>query len=184
MAKRYYYVKLDENFLDDVNIRRLRGVAGGSEYIIAYLKLILRTIRTGGLIEIVEGADMIEEIALLLNEPIKNVRFTLKYLQKYGLIQIHEMTVSVNYSMENVGSEADSTRRVREYRQRQKLLQCNADCNDDVTIYRTTVTADTNLEQQLQDIIDKYDLDKTVSTLERGFCKIHSKVIHKTKFEE
>lgn len=162
MAKRYYYVKLDENFLDDVNIRRLRGVAGGSEYVIAYLKLILRTIRTGGLIEIIEGADMVDEIALLIDEPIKNVRFTLKYLKKYGLIQIHEMTLNVNYSMEHVGSEADSTRRVKDYRRRQRALHCNAECNEVVTINRTR--QETDIEQQ-QGLIETLDVQKTVKAL-------------------
>ena len=162
MAKRYYYVKLDENFLDDVNIRRLRSIAGGLEYVICYLKLILRTIRTGGLIEIIEGADMVDEIALLINEPIKNIKFTLKYLEKYGLIQIHEMILSVNYSMENVGSEADSTRRVKDYRRRQRALQCNAKCNEVVTINRTR--EETEKEQQ-QCLIETFGLQKTVEAL-------------------
>lgn len=162
MAKRYYYVKLDENFLDDVNIRRLRGIAGGSEYVICYLKLILRTIRTGGMIEIIEGADMVDEIALLINEPIKNVKFTLKYLKKYGLIQIHEMILNVNYSMENVGSEADSTRRVKEYRRRQRALHCNALCNEVVTINRTR--EETDIEQQ-HCMIETFGLQKTIEAL-------------------
>ena len=165
MAKRYYYVKLDENFLDDVNIRRLRSIAGGSEYVICYLKLILRTIRTGGLIEIIEGADMVDEIALLINEPIKNIKFTLKYLKKYGLIEIHEMILSVNYSMENVGSEADSTRRVKEYRRRQRALQCNAKCNEVVTINREET--DTDIEQQ-QEQIETLGVQKTVEALSQA----------------
>ncbi len=130
--KRYYYVKLDENFLDDVNIKRLRKIAGGAEYVIVFLKMILKTIKTDGVVEVIDGADMVEEMALLLDEPKENVRFVLQYLQTYGLIEVHEMSVVVNYALENVGTESDSAKRVREFRQRQKALQCNVlQCNDD-----------------------------------------------------
>ena len=66
-----------------------------------------------------------------------NVAYLLSYLEKYKLIDcIEENKYALVEAMGAIGSEAESTKRVREYRARQKALQCN----DNVTDMKRDVT--------------------------------------------
>ncbi len=81
------------------------------------------------------------EIALALDEDAENVKLTLSFLQRHGLIEICDYD---EYQLTEVptiiGSETASAMRVREHRERKKqlaagggLLQCNTtetDCNN------------------------------------------------------
>ena len=81
------------------------------------------------------------EIALALDEDAENVKLTLAFLQRHGLIEIGD---DDEYQLTEVptiiGSETASAMRVREHRERKKqlvtegsLLQCNmseTDCNN------------------------------------------------------
>ena len=73
------------------------------------------------------------EIALALDEDAENVKLTLAFLQRHGLIEICD---DCEYQLTEVptitGSETASAMRVREHRERKKqavgngrLLQCN-----------------------------------------------------------
>ena len=81
------------------------------------------------------------EIALALDEDAENVKLTLAFLQRHGLIEIGD---DDEYQLTEVptiiGSETASAMRVREHRERKKqsdtegrLLQCNTNetaCNN------------------------------------------------------
>ena len=41
MAKRYYWLKLKDDYLDSPKIKKLRKIAGGDTYTIIYLKMQL-----------------------------------------------------------------------------------------------------------------------------------------------
>ncbi len=144
-GKRYFWLRMEEDFLDNRDIRRLRARAGGADYVICYLKLILRTIRSSGVIEIMADDDIVSEVAVIIDEPRDNVSAVLAYLQKYDMIQITEMnSVIVNYTKNHVGSECESAPRVRAHREREKkeALQCNNNV--------TPSDAKCNTEQQQQ----------------------------------
>lgn len=144
-GKRYFWLRMEEDFLDNRDIRRLRARAGGADYVICYLKLILRTIRSSGVIEIMADDDIVSEVAVIIDEPRDNVSAVLAYLQKYDMIQITEMnSVIVNYTKDHVGSECESAPRVRAHREREKkeALQCNNNV--------TPSDAKCNTEQQQQ----------------------------------
>ena len=40
MGKRYYWLKLPDDFFGDKAIKRLRKIAGGDTYVIIYLKMM------------------------------------------------------------------------------------------------------------------------------------------------
>ena len=144
-GKRYFWLRMEEDFLDNRDIRRLRARAGGADYLICYLKIILRTIRSSGVIEIMADDDIVSEVAVIIDEPRDNVSAVLAYLQKYDMIQITEMnSVIVNYTKDHVGSECESAPRVRAHREREKkeALQCNNNV--------TPPDAKCNTEQQKQ----------------------------------
>ena len=50
MDKKYYWLKLKEDFFQDVRMKKLRKVAGGDTYTIIYLKLQLLSIKNNGVL--------------------------------------------------------------------------------------------------------------------------------------
>ena len=127
-GKRYYWLKLYDDFFGSLRIKKLRKMAGGDTYIIIYLKMQLKAMKSEGVLRFkgVE-ADFVEELALDLDEEPDNVRVVLAYLVSCGLCETSDnINFFLPYSVENTGSETASAQRVRDFRAKQ-ALQCNTD---------------------------------------------------------
>lgn len=127
MAKRYYWLKLKDDFFNKREVKKLRKIAGGDTFTIIYLKLLLLSIKNEGKI-FYEGVEssFAEEMALELDEDVENVSLTLTFLQSQNLIEEIEFDeFLLPEAMKSIGSETDSAERVRKHRVGQKLLQCN-----------------------------------------------------------
>ena len=135
MGKRYYWLKLPDDFFRQKAIKKLRKIAGGDTYTVIYLKMLLTAIRQGGKLyfEDVED-DFYEELALDLDEDADNVQVTVQFLLAQGLMQQDSETEYTLPECEKMtGSECASAERVRAHRER-NALQCNADvtgCNEE-----------------------------------------------------
>ena len=116
MAKRFFWLKLKEDYFDSPRIKKLRKIAGGDTYTVIYLKMQLLSIKNQGVIEY-EGIEptFCEELALKLNEEPENVEVTLSYLASQGLI---EESGSGAYllpeALKGIGSENESAERVKD----------------------------------------------------------------------
>ncbi len=148
MAKRYYWLKLKADWFSDKRIKKLRSIAGGDTHTIIYLKMMLLSLKDEGKLYF-EGVEdnFALEIALALDEDAENVKLTLAFLQRHGLIEIgDDDEYQLTEVPEIIGSETASTIRSRECRERkkqltleQKALQCNADetgCNNPQQVCR------------------------------------------------
>ena len=126
-GKRYFWLKLKEDFFGSKRIKKLRNMAGGDTYLIIYLKLQLKAMKTDGIIQFDHLEDNImDDLALDLDEKPDDVAATLIYLTHCGLAETSDQeTFYFPYAVENVGSENSSAARVREYRKKQKALHCN-----------------------------------------------------------
>ena len=49
LAKRYYWLKLPDDWFRQKPIKKLRKIAGGDTYTIIYLKMMLKTVDNNGL---------------------------------------------------------------------------------------------------------------------------------------
>lgn len=127
--KRYYWLKLMDDFFDSKRIKKLRKMAGGDTYTIIYLKMQLLSLKKGGYLEYSGLEDeFYKEIALDIDEDEINVQVTIQYLLSCGLLETSD---SIEYKLpfvqDNLGSETASTRRSRKSRENaQKALQCNS----------------------------------------------------------
>ena len=131
MAKRYYWLKLPENFFRQLPIKKLRRIAGGDTYTVIYLKMLLLSLKQDGRIYF-EGVEenFSEELALELDEEEENVKVTVRFLLAHGLMKLVDETEYVLTQCSNmVGSESASAERVRRHREN-KALQCNVDVTD------------------------------------------------------
>ena len=129
--RRYYWLKLKEDFFTDKRIKRLRRISGGDTYTIIYLKLLLLSLKNSGKIYY-DGVetDFIKELALTIDETEDDVMVTVNYLVAQNLMEtIVENDEYFLTEIPNlIGSETASTRRSRKsraYRENQKVLQCN-----------------------------------------------------------
>ena len=129
--KKYFWLKLKDDFFKTKEIKKLRKIAGGDTYTIIYLKMQLLSIKNEGKLYF-EGIEdnFIDELSLELDEPSENIEITLNYLKMHNLI---EESTTDSYLLpkvlSSIGKESDSAERVRRHRaikdQEKKMLQCN-----------------------------------------------------------
>ena len=126
--KRYYWLKLQNDFFSRKEIKRLRRIAGGDTLTIIYLKMLCRSLKDNGKLYY-DGLDndFVSELAMDIDEDTENVQITVNYLIKTGLLeQIDEVEYTLKDAESNTGTETAVAARVRKHRERQKALQCNA----------------------------------------------------------
>ena len=156
-AKKYYWLKLKEDFFRDKKIKKLRRIAGGDTFTIIYLKMQLLSLQHEGKLffDNVEE-NFVEELALEIDEEIENVSVTVAYLLKNGLLEeVEDDSYILPQAIQSIGSESSSAERVRRHRAKKKkqlpepeknpelpepekpMLQCNTsvtNCNTEIEI--------------------------------------------------
>ncbi len=129
--KKYYWYKLKQGFFEEKTQKFLRQLPGGDTLLIIYLKLMLTATSSEGVIkydELMPSCE--EELALILDEDVANVRLTLTALEKAGAIEWWDNNRLYMTAVKSLtGKEGASTERVRKHREKKKLLalQCNTD---------------------------------------------------------
>ena len=137
--KRYYWIQLAQDFFKSKEMKLLRKIAGGDTHTIIYLKMMLISLEDGGHIYYDGLADnLAEEIALVIDENVEDIKITLIFLESKGLLTRNsDRDYFLEQVPEMVGSETASARRVRKFRENQLALQCNNDVtkrNGDIDI--------------------------------------------------
>ena len=148
--KRYFWIQLAQDFFKSKEMKLLRKIAGGDTHTIIYLKMMLISLEDGGHIYYDGLADnLAEEIALVIDENVEDIKITLIFLESKGLLTRNsDRDYFLEQVPEMVGSETASARRVRKFRENQSALQCNTDetkCNGDIDIEKDI---DTEIEKE------------------------------------
>nr|DAV22565.1 MAG TPA: replisome organizer protein [Caudoviricetes sp.] len=116
--KRYYWLKLQNDFFSRKEIKRLRRIAGGDTLTIIYLKMLCRSLKDNGKLYY-DGLDndFVSELAMDIDEDTENVQITVNYLIKTGLLeQIDEVEYTLKDAENNTGSETAAAGRMRRCR--------------------------------------------------------------------
>ena len=134
--KRYYWIQLAQDFFKSKEMKLLRKIAGGDTHTIIYLKMMLISLEDGGHIYYDGLADnLAEEIALVIDENVEDIKITLIFLESKSLLtKINDRDYFLEQVPEMVGSETASTRRSRKHREL-RGLHCNTiatTCNGDI----------------------------------------------------
>ena len=129
--KKKYWLKIEKGFLNSSHIKVIKNMPNGKDYIIFYLAIMLESTGTEGHLRFNELVPYNEEmLASVTDTNVDIVRTAMKIFQGLGLISIlQDGTIFLPDVPNRVGKESESAERVRLYRKRQGLLQCN----DDVT---------------------------------------------------
>lgn len=150
LGKKYFWLKLKDDFFNQKEIKMLRRVAGGDTYTIIYLKMLLLSLKNDGKIYYDGIAEnMIEETALEIDEDIENVQITFTYLLKKGLIEtVHEDEIEMTNIASMIGSETDAA--VRKRRQRLKEKRDIVTEQSHLGHIEIEIEKDIELEKELQ----------------------------------
>ena len=171
--KRYYWLKLEENYFDLKVQKALRKLPSGSDMLICYLKMQLKYLNTGGIIEYQGICETLaQELAMDIDEEEDLVKMTLSILDKWKVIEPCDSGIYIAEMQERIGSKSDIALRVAKHREKQKMLHCNNDvtkCNSIKDIEK-----DIDIEKEKDIEIDKNNIcayleqnfGRTISPLE------------------
>lgn len=158
MAKKYVWLKLKEDFFQQRTIKKLRKIAGGDTYTIIYLKLQLLSLTDEGKL-FYEGIEdtFAEEMALAIDEEVENVKITLMFLEKNGLLErVDADEYTLLEVINSIGSESAAAERMRKMREAKKLnnIEDKTEKSNIVTLLLQSVT-NSYTEKEEEKEIDK-----------------------------
>ena len=136
-SKKKYWLKLDKNFLKSSQMKVIKSMPNGKDYIIFYLSLMLESVETVGHLRFTSLVPYNAEMLSAVTETnIDIVRNAIKIFCELGLMKIFDDgTIFIPEVPKITGKESESAERVRKFREKQKqeMLQCNTNvtnCND------------------------------------------------------
>lgn len=150
--KKYYWLKLKDDFFRDKKMKKLRNIAGGDTYTIIYLKMQLLSLKNSGVLIFENVEDTFEEeIALEIDEKVEDVKVCLLYLEKTGLLECKDNEYILPQTIDCIGSETATAKRMRRSRERKKQLemsQCYADVTNGYTEIEKDIDIDIDIEKE------------------------------------
>lgn len=126
--KKYYWLKLKEDFFEEDTLQWLEEQEHGTEYCLFYLKLCLKSLKTNGLLIRTVGQMLIPYDAKKLSEitrtNIDTVKVAMELFKGIGLVQILENGGIFLTELQNmVGSETNKAQIMRNKREKDKKLK-------------------------------------------------------------
>ena len=130
MEKRFYWLKLKDNFFQEDAIEWLEEQQNGKEYVLFYLKLCLKSLRNNGVLVRKVGDILIPYDVAKLAEITKTnpdtVVVAMEILKKIGLVDVYQNgEIYMKCLSDLVGSESASREAVKKREQRKKLKEAN-----------------------------------------------------------
>ena len=136
-SKRYYWLKLKEDFFEDDTITFIEQQQNGEKYTAFYLKLCCKALKYEGRLIRYVGSTLMPydefSLARLTKTDVDTVRVALSLFQQIGLIERLETgEIYLSQLDEMTGTECDTAARMRRSRAREKQKkilpsQCNAE---------------------------------------------------------
>lgn len=128
--KRYYWLKLPEDFYDDDTIQWIEDQENGAAYVNFYLKLLLKSLSDDGRLIRYVGQRLIpydvKSLSRLTNTDTDTVRVALELFVKIGLVErLDTGEIYMSQIDEMIGSETQAATRMRKMRARKALKSDN-----------------------------------------------------------
>lgn len=122
-GKKYYWLKLKNDFFGTKEIKKLRKIAGGDTFTIIYLKMQLLSIKNDGLIKYDGTEENLEEqLSLEIDEEPEDIKLTLMFLEANNLFEnMNENEYLLNKVPDLIGSETGAAKRMRALRERNNV---------------------------------------------------------------
>lgn len=130
MAKKYYWMKLREDFFDDDTIEWLEEQPNGKEYSLFYLKLCLKSVKTNGMLIRNVGNIFVpydtKKLSEITHTDYDTAVVAMEIFKNIGLVDILEGgQINIPRMEEMIGSETDKAAMMRKIREQKKILEGN-----------------------------------------------------------
>lgn len=118
--KKYYYLKLNENFFDQQKIQVLEGMKEGDTYVTILLKLYLKSLMQEGRLMLTEYVPYDPEtLSAITHKPVAIIEKAIKIFMQYGFVEILDNGAIYMTDIQNfIGQSSSEADRIREYRKR------------------------------------------------------------------
>ncbi len=159
--KKYYYLKLKEDFFDNEEMKVLESMKNGVEYQNVYLKMCLLSLKSDGALLFKNMLPYsIEMLSSVLRVNIDTIKTAIEIFEKIGLITITDTeTIYMTDIQTLVGQSSTEAERVKRYRQnlaQKKLEQIEAHSEDECTnVVQMYETCTENVQNCTPEIRDK-----------------------------
>lgn len=165
--KKYYWLKLKENFFEEDTIAWIEEQPNGKEYSLFYLKLCLKSLKTNGLLIRNVGQMIVpydaKTLSKITNTDVDTVMVALELFKQIGLIQMLENGEIYLTQLENmVGSETSKAQLMRNKRakDKQKTIEGNIVTKELPNCY-TEIEIEKDIEKDIEiDIEIEKELEK------------------------
>ena len=160
--KKRYWLKLDKDFLKSSQIKVIKNMPNGKDYVIFYLALMLESVETIGHLRFSNLVPYNEDmLASVTDTNVDIVRTSVKIFESLGLMEIlDDGTIYMTQVAEMTGKESESAERVRRYRLKQKQ-QLALQGNGNVTNSNDNKEEDKQSTENKEDV--KEDLLQTTT---------------------
>ena len=123
-TKKFFWLKLNRDFLKRHDIKIIKSMENGKDYIIFYLALLLESIDHEGHLRFSNTIPYDDKmLSIITDTNIDIVKCAIKIFQQLGLMEIlDDMTIYMTETQKMLGFETDWAKKKREYR---KALETN-----------------------------------------------------------
>lgn len=148
-SKRYYWLKLNENFFEREEIRIIEDMKNGKDYIIFYMKLLLKSVGTEGVLKfrgvIPYTSEMLSSIT---NTDVDTVKVAIKMFTELGLMDLwDDGTLFMAETQNMIGSETGWAKKKRKQRDKGDNVPLN---KDNVPSLSPTCPTEIDIELELE----------------------------------
>ena len=148
--KKYYWLKLNLDFFDKEETKLIENMPNGKEYIIFYMKLLLKSANSEGRLmfrEVIPYTD--EMLASITNTNIDVVRSAVKLFLSLGMMKKLDDGALFLHEVQNmIGSETVAAKKKRAYREKKKTEKIEYKDNVETTQGQTEDTQETEQGQE------------------------------------
>ena len=135
-TKKYYWLKLQNDFFKRHDIRIIEGMPNGKDYVLFYLKLLCESTSHEGSLRFSETIPYsVEMLSTITNTNVDIVRSAVKIFTELGMMDIlDDGTMFFCQVQKMIGSETGMAKRMREYRAKSGDVTPRLQCNPEIEI--------------------------------------------------
>lgn len=171
--KKYYYLRLKDNFFDSDELKILESMKDGYLYSNILLKLYLRSLKNDGKLVVNEripySADM---LASVTGHQVGTIKQALSIFKDLGLIDVLDNGAIYMLDIQNfIGKGSSEADRKREYRQRIEIERTNVQTNLRQISDKSTPEIEIELEKDIEIEKEIHSSAKSTTTKRKRFEK-------------
>lgn len=123
MSKKYFWLKLNVDFFEREEVKLIENMPNGKEYIIFYVKLLLKSANSDGKLLFKDVIPYTEDmLATVTGINVDVVRTAVKLFLKLGLMQkLSDGALFMLETQKMIGCETEYAKKKREYREKKKV---------------------------------------------------------------